>query len=582
MLEAYRTLSELIARLDSFLKREHPSFFGKSATHPFSRLKAFKVVHDPLWGTNRFSWRELVLLDTPLLQRLRNIHQTGLAHQVYPSAQHSRFEHSLGVVTIASRIFDALVQRQSDSLETIATALSPGTQPSQTLSRLRQELRLAALLHDTGHSLYSHASERVYSKLELLRMAAVELSSFVGKEKGAGEVLSFCLARTDAVAGVLARAKERLFQKGALGEFIGDIDLDNVSLLIVGRSKHPFLQFMGDIISSGFDADKLDYLLRDATAAGLPLRYDLERYLYTVYVEKDVLTDDEGELEKLYAILRTKAEKKAAAPPHVRFPYFDTYRLRLPKQAMSTIEQIVICKLMLFSYIYHHQKVRSAEGLLVKLLEAAVDVWRADGRKDFEILEQFLSMDDSALKERFLAHAGNRTIAEYAYRLVNRCLPRWVYGLNSTFSHAEGALVKEFFSSLQDKARRDDLINRLETAIGEQLIARDRDRAFGRDPAEALRTAGIWVDVPTVPKFEDMKVVIGGSKDGTGVPIKDFFPIGQWTEAYEAHRFYVRIYSFSEAASQVEVASREAIGRVLGVTSGDFFEKCVNPRLHMT
>jgi HD superfamily phosphohydrolase len=47
----------------------------------------------------------------------------------------------------------------------------------------------------------------------------------------------------------------------------------------VGRSKHPLLQFLGDIISGGFDADKLDYLLRDASAAGLPLRYDLERYL---------------------------------------------------------------------------------------------------------------------------------------------------------------------------------------------------------------------------------------------------------------------------------------------------------------
>ena len=55
--------------------------------------------------------------------------------------------------------------------------------------------------------------------------------------------------------------------------------------------------------------------------------------------------------------------------------------------AMSTIEQIVICKLMLFSYIYHHQKVRAAEGLLIKLLQGAVGRWQDKGLTDEEILE---------------------------------------------------------------------------------------------------------------------------------------------------------------------------------------------------
>ena len=253
MLEGYKTLEGLVSRFDSYLKTIHPQFFGDKADHPFASLKPFKVIHDPIWGTNRFSWRELALIDTPLLQRLRLIHQTGLAHYVYPSARHSRFEHSLGVVTIASRIFDALCQRHLKNLETLVKAVNPKSDVTQTLAKLRQELRLAALLHDTGHSLFSHASERVYSRIPLLQAAASELSSFVGKEKGAGEVLSFCLARTDAVAGVLERAEEKILQRDVFGEFFGEIDLDSVALMIVGRSKHPFLQFMGDIVSSGFD-----------------------------------------------------------------------------------------------------------------------------------------------------------------------------------------------------------------------------------------------------------------------------------------------------------------------------------------
>lgn len=575
MLEGYKTLRRLVERFDAHLKARHPQFFGKTATHPVANLKSFKVIHDPIWGTNRFSWMELALIDTPLLQRLRVIHQTGLAHYVYPSARHARFEHSLGVVTIASRIFDALAQRNSRDLQTIVSAVTKQKDYPQAIARLRQELRLAALLHDTGHSLFSHASERVFSKIPLLQEGVEELSSFVGKEKGAGEVLSFCLAQTDAVAGVLRRAEKKILKSDSESDFSGKIDLDNVALMIVGRAKHPFLQFLGDIVSSGFDSDKLDYLLRDAIGAGLPLKYDVERYLYTAQLEKDELTDDENELEKLYKLVGTRVERHDAKPPAARYPYYDTYRLRLPKQAMSTIEQIVICKLMLYSYIYHHQKVRAAEGLLERLLNGLVEHWRKKKKSDEEIIECFLSMDDTALTGSLLLGSKNKKLADYSYRVANRLLPRWVYGLNSAVSHAEGALIKDFFSSLQDKAERDKLIGRLETAIGKELVS----LKWGKTAKEALWIAGVWLDVPKAPKFEDMKVLIGRTKVSGGVPIKDIFPIGQWTEAYEAHRFYVRVYAFSEATLHTELAARKAIEKVIGIKSNEFFEHSVNPRV---
>ena len=156
----------------------------------------------------------------------------------------------------------------------------------ELLARLRDELRMAALLHDVGHSIHSHASEQVYQELPMLQTAVVELHRITGKKKGAGEVISFCFSRTTALKTLLENAKKRLAEDER--RKVREIVWDNVSLLIVGRSTHPYLQFMGDIISSDLDADKLDYLLRDASAAGLPLRYDLERYLYTVGLAKDV------------------------------------------------------------------------------------------------------------------------------------------------------------------------------------------------------------------------------------------------------------------------------------------------------
>src|SRR5260370_1731543 len=437
-------------------------------------------------------------------------------------------------------------------------------------------MRVAALLHDVGHSLHSHASERVYSELGLLKKGADELTSFVGKEKGSGEVISFCLARTKSVASLLKRAAAKVINKDATEEFSGDIDLDNVSLLIVGRSKHPLLQFLGDIISGGFDADKLDYLLRDTAAAGLPLRYDLERYLYTVFLDKDVLADNEGELHKLYTSVGTQEKPKDARPPARPYKYFDTYRLRLPQLAMSTIEQMVICKLMLFSYIYHHQKVRAAEGMLVKLLNGAVAYWQRSGKKDSEILETFLSATDATLDGELFLRCKDSAIARYSYRIANRLIPREVFRLSPSLSHPKEVLVKDFFTLLEDKARRREVIDNLEKDIAENLLKREKQ--YGKSPQEALWNAGVWVDVPKVPKFEDMSVLVGGGTAQPGVPISDIFRSSQCIHAYQSHRFYMLIYASSGSFEDAAQAARPPLSASIGINDESFFKACLRSR----
>src|SRR5712692_9379427 len=110
-LAGYPALSHIVNRLNEYLIQNHPSTFGTRAVRPVLKAKRSKVIHDNLWGPVWFTWRELALIDSPIFQRLRDIHQTGLAFHVYPSSRHTRFEHSLGAVTIASRVFDALLQK---------------------------------------------------------------------------------------------------------------------------------------------------------------------------------------------------------------------------------------------------------------------------------------------------------------------------------------------------------------------------------------------------------------------------------------------------------------------------------------
>jgi HD superfamily phosphohydrolase len=577
-LDEYPALSALVDQIDSYLETRHADFFGLKGYHPVLPVKRAKVVHDSLWGTNRFSWQELVLIDSPILQRLRGIHQVGLSCHVYPSAHHTRFEHCLGVVTIASRVFQALLQRNAGEMENVVRIIYPGSDPRSMIARLRQELRLAALLHDTGHSLYSHVSERVYENLDVLAAASSELSSMAGKRRGAAEAISFCFALTESVRGLLERARRSLIGDTAADDYNGEISLANVALMIVGRGIHPYLQFLGDIVSSGFDADKLDYLLRDAAGAGLPLRYDLDRYLYAVRLEKDVLADGDGSLAKLYTAVSPVRPERKSPQGDIGAPFYETYRLRLPRAAMNTIEQIIICKMMLFSYLYHHPKVRAAEGMLERVLKRLVDLWRAQGKTDKEILELFLDMTDSDLRRDTFVDSKDGMVKQNSYRIANRLLPREVYRLGGDVAtHAEGALLTVFLNDLQKKEKRDRLVAELESAIGEELLK--IKPGLAKTSRDALDATGIWVDVPKAPDVEDIeKVIRADSRDTPGIPLKELFPISQWKDAYLHFRYYVRLFAFSEFCAEAEEAGRLGMQRVIGIQGNDFYKSARRSR----
>src|SRR5919197_439448 len=101
-------------------------------------------ITDPVHKYIRFSEVEKQVIDSPAFQRLRRIRQLAGAHLVYPSAQHSRFEHSLGAMHIAGLAGETLLDKgYIDHAEVV------------------QDLRLAALLHDIGHGPFSHLFEEV-------------------------------------------------------------------------------------------------------------------------------------------------------------------------------------------------------------------------------------------------------------------------------------------------------------------------------------------------------------------------------------------------------------------------------------
>src|ERR1039458_1420049 len=106
-------------------------------------------IRDPIHAFVRLDSDERRVLDSAPCQRLREIHQLALTYLLYPGATHRRFEHSLGVMELAGRVFDVVTDRDN-VLPEVQEALPEITQKNQ-LGYWRSALRVAALCHDIGH-----------------------------------------------------------------------------------------------------------------------------------------------------------------------------------------------------------------------------------------------------------------------------------------------------------------------------------------------------------------------------------------------------------------------------------------------
>lgn len=174
-------------------------------------------ITDPVHRYISFSAVERDLIDTPLFQRLRRIRQLAGAHLVYPSAQHSRFEHSLGTMHVAGYAGESLLKKGfMDNEDNI------------------QELRLAALLHDVGHGPFSHLFE------EVLESKCNMTHEDVGK---------------------------KIILKSEIGDVLRGHGFtpSDICRLSFGESKSSYLN---EIIAGSLSADIMDYLPRDSLFTG--------------------------------------------------------------------------------------------------------------------------------------------------------------------------------------------------------------------------------------------------------------------------------------------------------------------------
>ncbi|MBW6461722.1 MAG: HD domain-containing protein [DPANN group archaeon] len=203
-----------------------------------------KIIKDAVHGDIECSELEIKIIDSLHFQRLRNIGQLGLSDLVYPSANHTRYEHSLGVMHLAGKISHVL-----------------GLTPEDT-----KLIRIAGLLHDIGHLPFSHTLESVISN---------------GENH---------LHETNAI-NIIDNNFSELFEKH-------NINKNAVQDMIIGKGKY------GKILSSGVDIDKLDYLTRDSYFTGVAYGViDLSRLMHIATIENDTFAFQEKGLRTVESVI---------------------------------------------------------------------------------------------------------------------------------------------------------------------------------------------------------------------------------------------------------------------------------------
>jgi hypothetical protein len=216
--------------------------------------KNYLDIIDPIHDFIRVYEHELSIIDNPIFQRLRRIRQLSGAHLTYPAAQHTRFEHSLGVMHIASQAGNALNEKgilKSDDIEI---------------------LRLSGLLHDIGHGPFSHLFEEI-----------IQEKKFSHEDFG-----------------------KKIILKSEIGDNLSKNGYDKklVTKIAFGDSK---FQYLNEIVSGALSADMMDYLLRDGYFTGAEhAKIDHKRITQSLDVHKKKLALERSALYSFESMMHSR------------------------------------------------------------------------------------------------------------------------------------------------------------------------------------------------------------------------------------------------------------------------------------
>ena len=272
-------------------------------------MAEFKIIHESIYGTMKVEPLELDLMETLEMQRLNGIKQLGLSYLVFPGANHTRIEHSLGTGHLAKRISDVL-----------------------TLEKPERDLLVSAgLLHDVGHGPFSHTLETTLEQAIGMNHMDLTKRIITGEEDNISKEEREAFPHVPRVREVL---EDHDVNADEVANLISTPHPSHSTTLHMDKGQEFFNEkgYLTQLINSPIDIDQIDYLLRDAYYTGVAHGIiDADRLVQTFAIHHNDLVVD--------------------------------------RKGLSALEGMFVARALMFSSVYFHKTVRIAELMLARAVE---------------------------------------------------------------------------------------------------------------------------------------------------------------------------------------------------------------------
>lgn len=451
-------------------------------------------IRDPIHDLVEFNDRKFEqmcwrLIETPAFQRLRRIKQLGFSELVYPGATHSRFSHSIGVFHTARHLADVIERDRKDAFDL----------------RRSQVAIAAALLHDLGHGPFSHAFEDVLKKLGF----------------GKHESTSVRLIKNGEVAQIL-------------NDFVPNF-ANSVAQIIENKVPE---DIYAAIVSSQFDADRLDYMRRDRLMTGAQSSaIDFKWLTANLEVRRVKVGQDEQEVREIETLV-------------------------VGQKASLAAEAYVLGLFHLYPTVYFHKATRSAEKIFAALLLSTFQLARSDRHSEIGLpsdhplirfalepndLHRFCRLDDTTVWGALplLVKSKNSCIAELSSRLIER---RFYKAIDVT-AKIDAALAGLPMAEREEKRRKAEASIRVSLGSSGLLAATDEaprvmDDVVVRDPYRQGQGDGAVLDA-----------IYAIDRSGQLKELSHLSPVVAALKKFEVYRIYYR---------ESDEATKKALDDIIG------------------
>lgn len=356
-------------------------------------VKQEHEIRDPIHTFIKVSQHERNLISQRPFQRLRYIHQLALTYLINPGATNTRFEHSLGVLELASRAFDVLTN-PANLTDEVKDSI-PEITDNRMLSNCRKHLRMAALCHDLGHTCFSHATENLLPE---------------GKK------------HEDVTREILEHSKIRKIMEE------NGFYIDKILNLVERRAGTPHWDALLSEIITGdaLGVDRMDYLLRDSYYTGNVCgRFDHFRLLDCMRIlPTPPIPDDNQQEESCVGI---------------------------DISGIHSAEAMMIARYFMYSQVYNHHVRRIYNIHLQEYMRA----WLPDGMYPKDVDKLISLTDDRIIADMWeAAEDSTNPRCELARRIVYREHFRCLYKSNPADPED---CVAELFNRAKEKFGEQDV-----------------------------------------------------------------------------------------------------------------------------